>query len=119
VLVVDDEELVLSVTTRILERNCYAVSAASGGAEALRRIHELGGAVDLVITDMMMPDMDGPALVEKLQEGRPGLKIIGVSGLDYDTRKEELRAQGFAEVLRKPYDVATLVAAVRKQLSAG
>jgi PAS domain S-box-containing protein len=119
VLVVDDEELVLSVTTRILERNGYAVSAASGGAEALRRLHELGGAVDLVITDMMMPDMDGPALVAKLQEGRPGLKIIGVSGLDYDTRKEELRAQGFSEVLRKPYDVATLVAAVRKQLSAG
>ena len=119
VLVVDDEELVLSVTTRILERNGYVVSAASGGAEALRCLQELGGSVDLVITDMMMPDMDGPALVAKLKEGRPRLKIIGVSGLDFDLRKEEMRAQGFSEILRKPYDVATLVAAVRKQLSAG
>jgi two-component system cell cycle sensor histidine kinase/response regulator CckA len=119
VLVVDDEELVLSVTTRILERNGYAVSAASGGAEALRRVNELGGGVDLVITDMMMPDMDGPALVAKLRAGRPQLKIIGVSGLDFDLRKEEMRAQGFSEILRKPYDMATLVAAVRKQLSAG
>ncbi len=118
VLVVDDEELVLSVTTRILERNGYAVSGASGGAEALRRIIELGGSVDLVITDMMMPDMDGPALVAKLREGRPQLRIIGVSGLDFDLRKEEMRAQGFSEILRKPYDVATLVAAVRQQLSA-
>ncbi|HEY4248685.1 MAG TPA: PAS domain S-box protein [Lacunisphaera sp.] len=117
VLVVDDEELVLSVTTRILERNGYAVIAASGGAEALRRVNELGGSVDLVITDMMMPDMDGPALVAKLREGRLQLKIIGVSGLDFDLRKEEMRAQGFSEILRKPYDVATLVAAVRKQLS--
>jgi hypothetical protein len=117
VLVVDDEELVLSVTTRILERNGYAVSGASGGAEALRRVDELGGSVDLVITDMMMPDMDGPALVAKLREGRPHLKIIGVSGLDFDLRKEEMRGQGFSEILRKPYDVATLVAAVRKQLS--
>ncbi|MEO6993948.1 MAG: PAS domain S-box protein [Lacunisphaera sp.] len=118
VLVVDDEDLVLSVTIRILERNGYAVSAASGGAEALRRIIELGSSVDLVITDMMMPDMDGPALVAKLREGRPHLKIIGVSGLDFDLRKEEMRAQGFSEILRKPYDVATLIAAVRQQLSA-
>ncbi len=117
VLVVDDEELVLSVTSRILERNGYTVSAASGGAEALRCFIELGDSVDLVITDMMMPDMDGPALVAKLREGRPQLKIIGVSGLDFDLRKEEMRGKGFSEILRKPYDMATLVAAVRQQLS--
>lgn len=118
ILVVDDEDLVLSVTTRILERNGYKVVPASGGAEALKRIGELGDTVDLVITDMMMPDMDGPALVAKLRGGRPQLKVIGVSGLDFDLRKDEMRAQGFSEVLRKPYDVATLVAAVRQQLAA-
>jgi PAS domain S-box-containing protein len=118
ILVVDDEDLVLSVTTRILERNGYKVIPATGGAEALKHIGELGAAVDLVITDMMMPDMDGPALVAKLRGGRPQLKVIGVSGLDFDLRKDEMRAQGFSEVLRKPYDVATLVAAVRQQLAA-
>jgi two-component system, cell cycle sensor histidine kinase and response regulator CckA len=118
ILVVDDEELVLSVTTRILERNGYEVVPASGGKDALKRMTELSGSVDLVITDMMMPDMDGQTLVPKLREGRPNLKIIGVSGLDFDLRKEKMRAIGFSEMLRKPYDMATLMAAVRQQLSA-
>ena len=98
ILVVDDEELVLSVTTRILERNGYEVMAASGGKEALKRIGDLSVSVNLVITDMMMPDMDGPTLVSLLRAGRPQLKIIGVSPVwTLTLRKEEMRAQGFAE----------------------
>lgn len=118
VLLVDDEELVLSVTALILERNGCEVVAAGGGQEALKHMQKLSGSVDLVITDMMMPDMDGRALVAMLREGRPQLKIIGVSGLDFDLRKEEMRSLGFSEILRKPYDPATLMAAVRQQLSA-
>ncbi len=117
ILLIDDEPMVLSVTTRILERNGYEVAAASGGAEALKRIEEISDRVNLVITDMMMPDMDGQTLVPMLLKGRPGLRIIGVSGLDFDLRKEEMRAVGFAEILRKPYDVGTIITTVRQQLA--
>ena len=117
ILVVDDEPLVLSVTTRILERNGYEVASATGGKEALSRIEEISDRVNLVITDMMMPDMDGQTLVPMLLKGRPGLRIIGVSGLDFDLRKDEMREIGFAEILRKPYDVSTLMTTVRQQLA--
>jgi len=116
VLVVDDDALVLAVTTRVLEKNGYEVLVANSGIEALKCVENTPQAIDLVITDMMMPDMDGPTLVGKLRAGNPRFKIIGVSGLDFDLRKGEMRALGFAEMLRKPYDMATLVTAVRKLL---
>lgn len=116
VLVVDDEDLVLSVTTRILERSGYEVWAASCGVAALELVAKKPQSVDLMITDMMMPDMDGPTLVGKLRAGNPRFKIIGVSGLDFDLKKEEMRTLGFADILRKPYDMATLMAAIKSQL---
>ena len=65
-----------------------------------------------------MPGMDGLKLVPLLRQTAPQLKVIGVSGLDYSQRQAELTALGFAEVMRKPYDAPTLLAAVYRHLPA-
>ena len=86
--------------------------ATSAGA-ALREHRD---AVQLVITDFSMPDMDGPALAPRLREIKPGLRLIGASGLNHDDRAKELAALGFCEVLAKPYEWDDLLQAVRRQM---
>jgi PAS domain S-box-containing protein len=118
VLVVDDETTVLDMTTRVLRRDGFEVLVAAGGEEALERLRAAGGRVQLVITDMMMPGMDGVALVPRLVALQPGLRVIGVSGLDFATRQAEMESLGLVELLLKPYEVATLLAAVHRHLPA-
>lgn len=116
VLVIDDEPSVLAMTARILEREGCEVVTASGGEQALKLVGGLADRLKLIITDMMMPGMDGPTLVPLLRQVCPAAKIVGVSGLDFDHRSSQLNELGFAEILRKPYDLDTLVAAVRRHV---
>lgn len=110
ILVVDDEALVLNMTTRLLQKSGYDVRGAGGGAEALLILRECKENIRLVITDFMMPEMDGPTLLPLLRQIVPGLKVIGVSGLDQRVRGIEL---GFDEILSKPYDMGTLLPTIR------
>ncbi|HEX2861042.1 MAG TPA: ATP-binding protein, partial [Lacunisphaera sp.] len=119
VLIVDDDPGVLMVTSRLLERMGYGVWQATGGAEAIDVLRQNQGAVELVITDFSMPGMDGPALAPQLRAIAPGLRIIGVSGLNQDHRAAELRALGIAEVLSKPYEWDDLLHAVQRHLGGG
>jgi len=118
ILIVDDEQSVLAVTRRILESKGYRVVAANDGEAALVTLKMRAGEVRLVITDMMMPGMDGVALVPLLRNLAPTVRIIGVSGLDQQHRAAQLSEIGFAEILLKPYEVATLLDAVNRQLIA-
>lgn len=118
VLLVDDEASVLEMTARVLRRDGFEVVVAAGGEEALERLRAAGGRVQLVVTDMMMPGMDGSALVPRMVALQPRLKVIGVSGLDFAGRKVEMEALGLVEVLLKPYEGATLLAAVHRHLPA-
>ena len=110
ILVVDDEALVLNMTTRLLQKSGYDVRSAGSGAEALLILRECKANIRLVITDFMMPEMDGPTLLPLLRQIVPGLKVIGVSGLDQRVRGIEL---GFDEILSKPYDMGTLLPTIR------
>jgi hypothetical protein len=118
ILVVDDEESVLAVSRTLLQRRGYRVLAASSGAEALALFRPHAHEVALVITDLMMPGMDGTDLVPRLRELAPGLRVIGVSGINHDARLPEFTRLGFAEILAKPYELATLLDAVRRHLPA-
>jgi len=118
VVVIDDEPGVLAVTVRILSQAGCDVFPANGSDQAREFFASRAGAVDLVLTDLMMPGMDGLKLVPLLRQAAPQLKVIGVSGLDYSQRQAEMEALGFAEVLRKPYDTPTLLAAVHRHLPA-
>jgi CheY-like chemotaxis protein len=118
ILVVDDDPAVLMVTGRFLQRRGYRVIQAASGHEALTALRSHQTEVALVITDFSMPEMDGPTLAPLLREIKPGLKILGVSGLNHDNRARELAELGFAEVLAKPYELADLLQVVRRHLQA-
>ena len=117
-LVVDDDAAVLTATVRALQAEGCRVISARRGDDALAVAEDPSLVIDLLVTDIMMPGLDGLKLVPLLLEKRPALRVIGVSGLDFEGRRDELAALGFSEVLRKPYDGETLLQAVRRQVLA-
>ena len=80
VMVVDDEAMLLSLDQKILGLENYELFFAASGDAALAAIAELGRVPDLLITDLMMPGMDGRALAAKLREQRPGMKVLYQTG---------------------------------------
>lgn len=80
ILVVDDEEAIRAVVGRMLQAEGYEVLRARDGMEALRELKEVGGAVDLVITDLVMPGMGGRVLGQELARRYPGLPLVWMSG---------------------------------------
>ena len=79
-LLVEDEAAVRSSARRLLERQGYTVLEARHGADALRLVEESGRQIDLVVTDLVMPEMGGKELAERLRAHRPGLKVLFMSG---------------------------------------
>jgi CheY-like chemotaxis protein len=78
--VVDDEDAVRAVVSRTLQGEGYEVFGARDGGEALRMLDEIAGAIDLVITDLVMPEMGGAKLVEKIAGQYPDVPIAWMSG---------------------------------------
>jgi PAS domain S-box-containing protein len=79
-LLVEDEAAVRSSARRLLERQGYTVLEARHGGDALRIVEETGRQIDLVVTDLVMPEMGGKELAERLRAHRPGLKVLFMSG---------------------------------------
>ncbi len=119
VLVVDDEQGIREAMREILEMHQYRVLTAADGREALNVYITEREHVRLVITDVMMPVMNGTALVRALRSLAPDLKVIASSGLDNDDRRTELASLGVAEMLMKPFKPAQLLEVVRRQLMKG
>src|SRR5207237_290757 len=84
ILLVEDEEGLRSLNARGLRSRGYSVIEASNGIEAMEALEEKNGAVDLVVSDVVMPEMDGPTLLKEMRGRNPDLKIIFVSGYDED-----------------------------------
>jgi two-component system cell cycle sensor histidine kinase/response regulator CckA len=118
ILIVDDEADIASVNRRILEKQGYRVSVARDGREALEVLARDGKPVDLVITDLMMPEMDGVALIRALKENNPTIRVIASSGLDGGSRAVELQMLGVTTFLPKPYTTEKLLAAMHDVLGA-
>ncbi|HEX3763342.1 MAG TPA: ATP-binding protein [Kofleriaceae bacterium] len=118
VLVVEDEAAVRRAVQRNLERLGSRVVAAQDGEDALRRAEELDG-VDLLLTDVVMPGIDGPTLACQLREKWPGLPVLFVTGYSAD-RLERTGAVGpHDRVLEKPYQLADLTRTIRQMLERG
>ena len=81
VLLVEDEDAVRSFAARALGQRGYRVLEATTGTEALEVFKSHHGDVDLVVSDVVMPEMDGPTLCEQLRRERPDLKVIFISGM--------------------------------------
>lgn len=89
ILVVDDEETIRNITRILLRNNGYTTIVASEGKEAIALYNQEKASIKIVILDLMMPEMDGEACIQALQDINPEVKIIGVSGLSrYDIRPE-------------------------------
>jgi signal transduction histidine kinase/ActR/RegA family two-component response regulator len=117
VLVVDDEEFVLESAQDTLERVGYRVVTAGGGQAALEVIEEEGGAIDAVVTDLLMPDVDGFAVIERLRTRGETTPIIAASGLA-DGRTEAALDAGADLFLPKPFTAERLQSALREVLRA-
>ncbi|HLH67325.1 MAG TPA: PAS domain S-box protein [Solirubrobacteraceae bacterium] len=114
VLVVEDQEPLRAITARILERAGYRVLTASSGPEALRRAAE-AQRIDLLLTDVVMPDMLGQRLAELIRELRPGLRVVFVSGFARPALEQAGRALE-GPLLHKPFTSAELLGVVARAL---
>lgn len=117
ILVVDDEPAIRETTRELLELHQYRVVTAADGREAMTVFLQEREHVRLVLTDVMMPVMNGVALVRALKGLEPGLKVIATTGLDQEAKRTELASLGVGEFLMKPYAPTQLLSALRRQLS--
>lgn len=118
VLLVEDEEAVRRGGKRMLETRGYTVHEAGSGVEALEIMEELDGAVDIVVSDVVMPEMDGPSLLRELRKTYPDMKFIFVSGYAEDAFARNLPADAKFGFLPKPFSLKQLAEAVREMLDA-
>jgi len=116
VLLVEDEEAVRRGGKRMLETRGYTVHEAGSGTEALEIMDELNGEVDIVVSDVVMPEMDGPTLLRELRKNHPDLKFIFVSGYAEDAFARNLPADAKFGFLPKPFSLKQLAVAVREML---
>jgi two-component system, cell cycle sensor histidine kinase and response regulator CckA len=117
ILLVEDEEPVRSVTRRFLERGGYRVLEAASGPEALRLFDQVGGAIDLLLTDVVMPGMGGRELATRLVARRPGLRVLYMSGYGDDRGLGQDGEGREGDFIQKPYDLAALLERVGGMLA--
>jgi CheY-like chemotaxis protein len=117
ILVVEDEPVLREMTRDILAECGYKILEASSGKDALAVWSRRTGQIDLLLTDMMMPEgLSGMDLAEKLLAGQPRLKIIFTSGYTANEISPEVLARTNAQFLQKPYTHADLAKTVRECL---
>jgi DNA-binding NtrC family response regulator len=118
ILLVEDEAAVLQLARQILEEQGYRVLAAGNGPQALRLSQEYGAAIDLLLTDVIMPHMTGRQLAEQLQALRPGLKVVYMSGYSDDALAQHDIPERGLSFLAKPFSLDGLIHKVRASLDA-
>jgi CheY-like chemotaxis protein len=116
VLVAEDNDMVRDLACRVLERQGYAVFTAATGGEALQRLEGRQGPVHLLLTDVVMPDMDGMALSEKVAERHPGVKVLFMSGYTENVIAHHGVLREGVHFIQKPFSVADLARKIREAL---
>jgi len=117
ILLVEDEDGLRSLNARGLRSRGYSVIEASNGIEALEALEDKNGAVDLVVSDVVMPEMDGPTLLRAMRKQNPDLKVIFVSGYAEDAFAKSLGEDEKFDFLPKPFTLSQLVAAVKETMA--
>jgi two-component system, cell cycle sensor histidine kinase and response regulator CckA len=109
---------VREIAAGILERSGYRVLSACDGVDALRELGESGEHVDLLLTDVVMPRLNGSALAERLSEERPALKVLFMSGYADDAIESDGTVRPGTDFIQKPFTASMLAAKVREVLDA-
>lgn len=116
ILLVEDEQTVRRLTSQLLEFCGYAVIEAQDGIEALKICEKSGDKIDLLMTDVVMPQMGGRELAEKLTESFPHIKILFTSGYTDDSIVKHGENESNTNFIQKPFTIETLALKVRKVL---
>jgi PAS domain S-box-containing protein len=116
ILLVDDERAIIDVTREILEALGYLVLVAANGREALKLYQENRDKIDVVILDMIMPDMGGGETFDRLKEIKSDIKVILSSGYSLDGEASGIMARGCRGFIQKPSSIAVLSQKVREVL---
>tara|TARA_B100000674_G_scaffold497436_1_gene531204 strand:- start:1239 stop:3845 length:2607 start_codon:yes stop_codon:yes gene_type:complete len=116
ILLVEDEDAVRTFGARALRSKGYDVLEATNGDNALEVLNNTDKTIDLVISDVVMPGIDGPTLVRMLREKKPELKVIFISGYAEDTYRDELDEENGVHFLPKPFSLKDLATKVKEVL---
>jgi DNA-binding NtrC family response regulator len=117
ILVVDDDRGVLSLLEFALQGAGYSVLSADGGRQAIRIFEDCADPVHLLLTDVIMPDLTGPVVAERLRQRQPDLQVLFMSGFhDAELVQRFVTDKGF-NLLPKPFTVESLLRSVENSLS--
>ena len=115
-LLVDDDEISRRFTAMILSKMGYTVLVAAGADEALRLGDEHAGRIDLLISDVVMPRLDGFELADQLAPRHPGLRMIFMSGYPEDLLRRKMSTLPDAEFIEKPFITAMFLERIRRAI---
>jgi CheY-like chemotaxis protein len=113
VLLVDDEDMIIDVGQAILEKLGYDVLVAMSGKEAIDIYKKNPGKIDLIILDMIMPDMNGGHTYDRLKTIDPGIKVLLSSGYSINSQATEILDRGCNGFIQKPFNIGELSKRVR------
>lgn len=113
ILLVDDEEMVLNVGRRFLKVTGYRVLTARDGREAIEVYEKYKDSIDLVLLDIVMPNMKGGEVFDRLKEINPEIKVLLVSGYSIDGEATKILERGCNGFIQKPFDMKQLSEAIR------
>jgi two-component system, cell cycle sensor histidine kinase and response regulator CckA len=116
ILFVEDEDAVRTFATKALERKGYKVLPAASGEQALELLSEHGASIDLLISDVVMPNMDGPTVVKHARAAYPALKVIMISGYAEESLRKSIETPDIG-FLPKPFQLKELATAVKRVLT--
>lgn len=116
ILVVDDNDSIRRLAARVLNRNGFATESVAGSEAALALDPDWLREADLILTDVMLDDLTGPQLFERLRSINPNLRVLYTSGYGPDDIRARGIEVGHGEFLRKPWNVSQLVDTVRRTL---
>ncbi len=114
ILVVDDEAAVRAVLSRTLETHGYKVLTAKDGAEAVSTYAREIEEISAVITDIMMPVLDGPATIRALRNVNPDVRFLVITGLTTEAKLQEIKSLGIEHILHKPFKAEKLLKALQQ-----
>lgn len=119
ILVVDDETPIRRLTTRILDKYGYHVLEAESGEDAIRILLQKEGKIDLVLADLVMPEMNGFKLQQEVRKSFPNVKTLIMSGYEAEHVQHHYLMEQEQEILLKPFSVSVLTQSVQKVLTGG
>ena len=108
ILVIDDEELLIKICEMMLKRLGHKVFKAHSGSEGLKIFETNRNQIDLIISDMNMPEMDGQEVIAKLRKIDRNVKVLLSSGALLDSDEKDVIKRGFNGLLKKPYKIRSL-----------